>query len=139
MSNTTLTPEEIINKHLSPMWGSLEFAAIDYFKETGTINASFLQRLKEMLKEHGDQRYEEGKADAQAWIPVEERLPEKPGLKGYEHVECWCYVPKIGVIKLAWNCEHECWDREDFDDVSSYNSRVTHWIYCVIPSPPKEQ
>lgn len=76
--------------------------------------------------------------EANEWVSVEERLPKKPGLRSYEHVDCWCFVPSNGVLKLAWNCEHECWDSEDYDDVSRHNSEVTHWMECRIPAPPKQ-
>lgn len=71
-----LTREEIIKKHLFPMFGSLEFASIDYFKETGTINGSFSLRLNAMLKDYGRQQFEKGQQESK-WIPVEERLPDK--------------------------------------------------------------
>src|SRR6185437_1497347 len=41
----------LINKHIGKMWGSCEMASIDYFKETGTINGSFLLRLKSLLSD----------------------------------------------------------------------------------------
>lgn len=47
-NQNNMTPEEAVNKHIFPMYGRLEFASIDYFKEKGKINGSFLQRLKSL-------------------------------------------------------------------------------------------
>lgn len=71
------------------------------------------------------------------WISVKERLPEKPGKKSYEHVHALAFVPRWGLMILAWNCEHEVWDSEDGDDVSRYNDEVTHWM--PLPESPKAE
>jgi len=43
---------KLIDKHIGPMYGGLEMASIDYFKQTGTINGSFRMRLISLLKFH---------------------------------------------------------------------------------------
>lgn len=42
--------EEMINKHIKPMYGSLEAASIKHFIEKGTVNGSFRLRLIAMMK-----------------------------------------------------------------------------------------
>ncbi len=82
--------------------------------------------------------YQQGKKDAQKWIPVTDGLPKKPGVKSYEHVRCLCFVPRWGQVILEWNCEHNVWDDEDGDDCSSYNHDVTHYrILGPDPLPEK--
>ena len=67
------------------------------------------------------------------WISTAERLPEKPGLKNYEHVYCLIFIN--GEIELRpWNCEHLCWDRSDGDDFEFQPKEPTHWMY--LPEEP---
>ena len=70
----------------------------------------------------------------QQWISVKDRLPEKPGKRGYEHVYCLVYAPGEGALVRPWNCEHLCWDDEDGDDYSCLNGHITHWM--PLPDKP---
>lgn len=69
-----------------------------------------------------------------SWISVNDRLPEKPGKKAYEHVYCLVYAPGEGAVVRPWNCEHLCWDDEDGDDYSGLNGHITHWM--PLPAKP---
>lgn len=77
-----------------------------------------------------------------AWNKTTDGLPEKPGLKHYEHVLCWVFIAskKRGYVEmLAWNCEHECWDDIDMDDHSGYSvESISHWMPMNVPKPPDE-
>jgi len=42
--------DKLIDRHIGVMWGGLEMASVDYFKQTGTINGSFRLRLISLLK-----------------------------------------------------------------------------------------
>ena len=67
----------------------------------------------------------------QRWIPVTERLPEKP--KNYPHCalrECYFLVAleSTAVVSCGYDYENKRW-HSDF--------RVTHWM--PLPEPPKEE
>ena len=67
------------------------------------------------------------------WIKTTDKLPEKPGLKSYEYVDCLIF--HRGEIKLRpWNCEHLCWDDEHYDDFYCAPTDPTHWM--PLPAPP---
>lgn len=70
--------------------------------------------------------YEKGKADAQKWIPVTERLPEKPG----RYLIC----EELGRAMIAG------WDTSRWFGGRSYYEftvyKATHWM--PLPQPPKE-
>ena len=69
------------------------------------------------------------------WIRTSEQLPEKPGLKSYEHVDCWIYVNNT-ILQRPWNCEHLCWDDEEYDDFEFEAKKPTHWMPFFYPEPP---
>lgn len=60
-------------------------------------------------------------------------MPEKPSLKKYEHVPCLTSDNRGHVRILMWNCEHECWDDEDGDDIF-YNQDIRYWT--PLPQAP---
>lgn len=61
------------------------------------------------------------------WVATGDRLPEKPGHRPYEHVEC--LVLHNGRLRiLPWNCEHLCWDDEHGDDFLLHPKEPSHWI-----------
>lgn len=68
------------------------------------------------------------------WIKTSDRLPEKPGLKSYEYVDCLIYV-KGEVLQRPWNCEHLCWDDAHYDDFEFHPTEPTHWT----PLPPEPE
>src|SRR3990172_12129847 len=58
--------DQLIDKHIGRMYGTLEKSAVDYFCSTGTVNGSFRRNLNKLLKEYGssllkaqEQRHEE--------------------------------------------------------------------------------
>lgn len=66
------------------------------------------------------------------WVKTSERLPQKPGLKPYEYVDCVVLVD--GDMRFApWNCEHECWDDEDYDDFRYEAKKPSHWAEITPP------
>lgn len=64
MSNTTLTPEQL--------YSSKEH----YNKWLKELTPNEVELILDITREYGLQEYNRGKADAQAWISVEEMLPE---------------------------------------------------------------
>ena len=70
------------------------------------------------------------------WIKTADRLPEKPGLKSYEYVDCLIVVH--GEVKLhPWNCEHMCWDDEHYDDWVYDPKTPSHWM--PLPKAPTQE
>lgn len=49
------------------------------------------------------------------WVKTKDRLPEKPGKKSYEYVDCLIYH-NGEILQRPWNCEHLCWDDAHYDD-----------------------
>lgn len=71
--------------------------------------------------------YEQGKRDAQKWIPVSERLPEE---NDYYLccVKSFCFPGRtyINILKC---------DNNGFMEGHIYTDDVTHWM--PLPEPPK--
>lgn len=68
------------------------------------------------------------------WISVEDRLPDKPGVKSYEHV--WCLIFVNGQIELRpWNCEHLVWDNSSGGNFEFKPKDPTHWM--PVPENPQ--
>ncbi len=67
------------------------------------------------------------------WIKTADRLPEKPGIKDYEYVECLIFY-KGEIMLRPWNCEHLCWDDEAQDDFFCDPKAPSHWM--PLPAPP---
>jgi hypothetical protein len=67
------------------------------------------------------------------WIKTADRLPEKPGKRSYEYVECLIYH-KGQILLRPWNCEHLCWDDEAQNDFYCDPKEPTHWM--PLPNPP---
>jgi len=77
------------------------------------------------------------------WISVKEKSPTEK-IDHADHVHCWCAVKRVHsntyfVEHLAWNPYHQCWDGEDEDDVSQFDSMVWFWQPLDIPEPPTNQ
>jgi len=72
------------------------------------------------------------RADA-GWIKTSDRLPEKPGKRDYEYVDCLIFY-KGEVLKRPWNCEHLCWDDEHYDDHFCDPKEPSHWM--LVPAAP---
>lgn len=65
------------------------------------------------------------------WIKPSDRLPEKPGKCVYEYVDC--LIVHQGEVKMRpWNCEHLCFDDEDYDDFFCTAGEIEWWM----PVPP---
>lgn len=69
------------------------------------------------------------------WIKIisAEDLPKKPGLKSYEYVDCLIFH-KGEIKKRPWNCEHMCWDDDEYDDFYCNPLEPSH--YMPLPTPP---
>jgi hypothetical protein len=87
-------------------------------------------------------------ATALEWIRItsEEDLPKKPGLEPYEYVDCLIFH-EGKVKKRPWNCEHRCFDDEDYDDFFCNPLAPTHYAivsglarYAALDhiAPPKD-
>lgn len=68
------------------------------------------------------------------WVRIksEADLPEKPGERDYEQIDCLIWhngEPKFRV----WNCEHRVWDDADGDDFFCDPLEPTH--YAIIDAP----
>ena len=72
------------------------------------------------------------------WIKTTDRLPEKPGVKAYEYVDCLIVV-KGEVIQRPWNCEHLCWDDVHYDDFEFHPTEPTHWTPLPDAPQPKTE
>ena len=70
------------------------------------------------------------------WIKTSDRLPEKPGKKSYEYVDCLIYI-NGNVQQQPWNCEHLCWDDTHYDDFQYEPTKPTHWM--PLPTPPAKE
>ena len=70
------------------------------------------------------------------WVRTADRLPEKPGIKDYEYVDCWIFV-NGEVLQRPWNCEHLVWDDVYYDDAEFEPLEPSHWMPCKIPDAPK--
>ena len=64
------------------------------------------------------------------WIPVSERLPEKPGYV----LACWKYIQEHEMYIDRLNYNGECFHWESFGLYGKH--KVTHWM--PLPNPPKE-
>lgn len=62
------------------------------------------------------------------WSKTEEGLPQKPGLRDYEQIECLIYLPSGDLEISMWNCEHEVWDDAEGDDFRYDPLYPTHWL-----------
>jgi hypothetical protein len=69
------------------------------------------------------------------WIKTKDRLPAKPGIRSYEHVDCWIVV-KGEVMERPWNCEHQVWDDVHYDDWEFNAHEPSHWMQKLPPLPP---
>lgn len=63
-----------------------------------------------------------------AWIATADRLPEKPGKRSYEQIECLIKLPNGDIEVSMWNCEHMCWDDADGDDFRFDPGQPSHWM-----------
>lgn len=70
------------------------------------------------------------------WVRTAERLPVKPGKADYEYVDCLIFH-KSEIKLRPWNCEHLCWDDENYDDFYCAAGEPTHWM--PLPAPPSLQ
>lgn len=71
------------------------------------------------------------------WVKIttQDSLPKKPGLQYYEYVDCLIFHK--GEKKFRpWNCEHQCWDTDDYDDFYCDAMDPSH--YMIVTDPPAE-
>ncbi len=84
-------------------------------------------------------KYGEVKSDG--WIATADRLPEKPGKKDYEQIDCFVFL-KGQIKRLVWNCEHQVWDDSSGDDYYCDALEPTHWMedksWPSVPITPSE-
>lgn len=67
-------------------------------------------------------------AEAAHWRKTTDGLPQKPGLKSYEQIECLIMLPNGDLEISMWNCEHEVWDDAEGDDYRHDPCKPTHWM-----------
>ena len=70
----------------------------------------------------------EAVSHAIAWTNTSDSLPQKPGVRDYEQIECLIRMPNGDIVIAMWNCEHECWDDADGDDYRFDPTTPTHWL-----------
>ena len=139
---------ELIDKHIGGMFGGLEMASIDHFKQTGKINGSFRLRLISLMKFYEFKLKDKAlSSSGSGWVKVEDGLPEVletvwiSNGKGWTTLGCrsgyqqgddgeliWCWCATNGTIyeedgKIVAECEEDDWD-------------VRHWR--PLPAPPGE-
>lgn len=91
----------------------------------------FLNVRGDLLKQAADA------LEATLWRPNTQK-PKRPGISSYEYVDCW--IVKDGkVIERPWNCEHECFDDQEYDDWFCNMEDVTAWMPIVKPAPPEAE
>ena len=72
------------------------------------------------------------------WILTKDALPEKPGKKSYEYVDCIIRMPNGDTMIRPWNCEHLCWDDEHYDDFQYNPTEPLAWMLLSdLPEPPQ--
>ena len=70
------------------------------------------------------------------WVRItnSRSLPEKPGKKPYEQIDCLIWhndEPKLRV----WNCEHNVWDDAGGDDFFCDAMEPSHYMIIDPPQP----
>lgn len=121
MSNTTLTPAEILQKH---------FPIRSFY-------GGYKEKIIEMLKDHGNQRYEEGKADAQEETKITFDL-------AIEFAE-WLYQNRWFRFEDGkWHYTFEMGtslSRNEYQKnyVKTTQQLLAKFMVQKLPSPPKEQ
>ena len=76
-------------------------------------------------------------AAAWEWKDPSVELPKKPGKQSYEYVDCLILKKTGDVLFRPWNCEHECFDDEGYDDFYCDASDVKLWCAIVRPAAPE--
>ena len=62
------------------------------------------------------------------WNKTADGLPQKPGKRDYEQIECMIMLPNGDLEISVWNCEHDVWDDAEGDDYRYDPAYPTHWI-----------
>ncbi len=62
------------------------------------------------------------------WNKTADGLPQKPGKRDYEQIECLIILPNGDLEISVWNCEHLVWDDAEGDDFRYDPGYPTHWI-----------
>lgn len=62
------------------------------------------------------------------WHKTVDGLPQKPGKRDYEQIECLILLPDGCIEISAWNCEHLVWDDAEGDDFRYAAGHPTHWM-----------
>lgn len=83
-----------------------------------------------------DKEIERLRAKIPQWIKPTDRLPEKPGKKYYEYVDC-LIVHKGEVKARPWNCEYLCFDDVNYDDFFCGPEHVEYWM--LVPALPARE
>ena len=62
------------------------------------------------------------------WNKTTDGLPQKPGKRDYEQIECLIMLPNGDLEISVWNCEHLVWDDAEGDDFRHDPGYPTHWL-----------
>ena len=62
------------------------------------------------------------------WNKTVDGLPQKPGKRDYEQIECLIMLPNGDLEISVWNCEHLVWDDAEGDDFRYDPGYPTHWL-----------
>jgi len=116
--------DEIIHKHIFPMYGGLMATSIQHFLEKGVVSGSFRTVLRAMLREYGDICEKSVDRKQDDWIDCKERLPENDGVY---HV----YVNHKVTTALFENGKFRV-GRWVIDN-------ITHWQPLPTAPKPKEE
>lgn len=70
--------------------------------------------------------------ETQKWIPIAERLPEKPG-HYLVHIECKCDGELWSKwIQVAWFCKKFYWEHSY--GAEFFEETITHWMQLIWPT-----
>lgn len=81
---------------------------------------------------------------SKVWIKTADKLPTREFLKSdfalgcvdKSHADCFIFV-NGRVQERPFNFDHECWDRQDYDDFEYEADEPSHWMLCdPWPLPP---
>ena len=83
--------------------------------------------VRDPMREEAANRIEELEA-ALRWNKTADGLPQKPGKRDYEQIECLIMLPTGEIEVSMWNCEHLVWDDAEGDDFRFYSDYPALWL-----------